>query len=119
LHPNLATTSRKSFYSIFFLLLNLNLQCGFQKLKDLRFGPAEVEEQNAWQRPLNQAIWLISTARNIIVVVACAALASVFHKNGFHPFILTGEPLNQHDQILTNTIVIFSNLFFDHFPYTV
>ncbi|XP_059472073.1 sodium-independent sulfate anion transporter-like isoform X2 [Neocloeon triangulifer] len=62
-----------------------------RKLKDLRFGPSDVSEQNFWQRPLNQAVWLVSTARNIIVVVACSALAAVFHKNGYHPFLLTGE----------------------------
>ncbi|CAB3363911.1 Hypothetical predicted protein [Cloeon dipterum] len=62
-----------------------------RKLKDLRFGPPDIAEQNSWHKTLNQAVWLISTARNIIVVVVCSVLASVFHKNGYHPFLLTGE----------------------------
>lgn len=36
-------------------------------------------------------MWLISAARNIIVVVVSAVMAYMFEAHGSHPFILTGK----------------------------
>jgi sodium-independent sulfate anion transporter 11 len=58
-------------------------------VKDIEFGPSD-GEKSVCQRAVNKSLWLISTARNIIVVVACGALAFVLKARDSEPFVLTG-----------------------------
>lgn len=45
------------------------------------------------QKFLSQFLWLVSTSRNIVVVVVCGILAYAFHVEGEDgPFVLTGVP---------------------------
>lgn len=62
----------------------------FQKAKDFQIGPKDVKERKTVHVFLGNLIWLISAARNIIVVVVSAVLAYTFEAHGSHPFILTG-----------------------------
>lgn len=43
---------------------------------------------------LGKLVWLISAARNIIVVVVSAVMAYMFEAHGSQPFILTGKHAN-------------------------
>lgn len=60
----------------------------FQKVKDIPVGPRDSTEKSGFQKLLSQTLWLLSTARNILVVVISALLASSFDQS---PFELTGK----------------------------
>jgi len=60
------------------------------KAKDFPVGPEDSKKQTKRQKAVNQFLWFISTARNILVVVVCAIMAYIFGVNGSQPFILTG-----------------------------
>lgn len=62
-----------------------------QKVKDLQVGPDDIKQRTNVHIFFGKVIWLISTARNIIVVVFCAVLAYVFEIHGVQPFVLTGK----------------------------
>lgn len=62
----------------------------FQKAKDFQIGPKDVKEKKTIHVFLGKLVWLISAARNIIVVVVSAVMAYLFEAHGAHPFILTG-----------------------------
>lgn len=64
-----------------------------QKAKDFQIGPKDVKERKPIHELLGKLIWLISAARNIIVVVVSAIAAYLFEAHGASPFILTGESL--------------------------
>lgn len=75
----------------YLLLLFLTRSSILQKIKDFRFGPSDTKECRMVHNVLNNAIWFISTARNIIVVVFCAVLTYLFEAHGTaSPFMLTG-----------------------------
>ncbi|KAF2899319.1 hypothetical protein ILUMI_06855 [Ignelater luminosus] len=61
-----------------------------RKVKDLQVGPDDIKQRTNVHIFFGKLIWLISTARNIIVVVFCAVLAYVFEIHGVQPFVLTG-----------------------------
>lgn len=65
--------------------------CDLQKAKDFQIGPKDVKEKKMVHVFLGKLIWLISAARNIIVVVVSAVMAYLFEAHGAHPFILTGK----------------------------
>lgn len=60
-------------------------------MKDIQIGPLDVKEKTRGQRTVSSIIWLISTARNIIVVVFCAILGYIYQKNGNLPFKLSSN----------------------------
>lgn len=61
-----------------------------QKLKDIKFD-SNNEKPYKYQRVLNKVVWLISTARNAIIVIACSAIAYKLNSTeSGSPFILTG-----------------------------
>ncbi|CAH2036859.1 unnamed protein product, partial [Iphiclides podalirius] len=71
-----------------------------RKVKDIKVGPAEGPDgQDPEPRPdgsrlrvaLAQSLWFLSTTRNILVVLVCAALAYYFDTKKQTPFVLTGE----------------------------
>ncbi|XP_065158461.1 sodium-independent sulfate anion transporter-like [Atheta coriaria] len=62
-----------------------------RKSKDFQIGPSDPKERKPIHDFLAKSIWLISTARNIFVVIFCAVLAYFFECRGTHPFKLTGE----------------------------
>lgn len=62
-----------------------------QKIKDLPVGPADVNKRTRSQRVLAQGLWFISTARNILVVLACGVMSYFFELQGEEPFILSGQ----------------------------
>ncbi|XP_025414035.1 sodium-independent sulfate anion transporter-like isoform X2 [Sipha flava] len=62
-----------------------------RKMKDIQIGPVEDKEKTTGQRTLSSIIWLISTARNIIVVVFCAVLGYMYKENGNLPFKLSSH----------------------------
>ncbi|XP_050537914.1 sodium-independent sulfate anion transporter-like [Daktulosphaira vitifoliae] len=62
-----------------------------RKMKDIQIGPSDTKEKSTAQRVMLSAIWLISTARNIIVVVFCAILGYFYEKNGNLPFKLSSN----------------------------
>ncbi|PSN39859.1 Sodium-independent sulfate anion transporter [Blattella germanica] len=62
-----------------------------RKLKDLKLGPKD-GKPNQRQKTIMKTLWLISTARNIIIVVICSVLAYVLHQENSEEeptFILT------------------------------
>ncbi|KAJ8984677.1 hypothetical protein NQ317_015768 [Molorchus minor] len=61
-----------------------------RKAKDFKIGPDDEKEKKAIHNFLSKLIWLISTARNIIVVIVSAFLAYFFEMHGQAPFKLTG-----------------------------
>ncbi|XP_033336483.1 sodium-independent sulfate anion transporter isoform X1 [Megalopta genalis] len=61
----------------------------FRKMKDVKFGYNN-EKPNDYHRILTKIIWLISTARNAIVVIVCSAIAYKLNSEETSPFILTG-----------------------------
>lgn len=61
-----------------------------RKAKDFKVGPEDIKERRSIHDVFGKLIWLISTSRNIIVVIFCAVLAYVFEAHGSQPFILTG-----------------------------
>lgn len=60
-------------------------------MKDIQIGPVDEKEKTTGQRTISSIIWLISTARNIIVVVFCAVLGYVYKENGNLPFKLSSN----------------------------
>lgn len=63
----------------------------FQKMKDIQIGPADIKEKTTGQRTITSIIWLVSTARNIIVVVFCAVLGYMYKQHGYLPFKLSSN----------------------------
>ncbi|KAJ8915141.1 hypothetical protein NQ315_000393 [Exocentrus adspersus] len=61
-----------------------------RKAKDFKIGPEDEKERKPIHDILSKVVWLISTARNIIVVIVSAFLAYYFQSHAQHPFILTG-----------------------------
>ena len=62
----------------------------FRKMKDIKFD-ANNEKPNTCQRVLTKLIWLVSTARNAIIVIVCSAIAYKLNSVEFgSPFVLTG-----------------------------
>nr|CAD7202873.1 unnamed protein product [Timema douglasi] len=60
------------------------------KAKDIPVGPADTNKRTTLQKVLGQMLWLISTGRNILVVVVCAVMAYTFKLHDVEPFLLTG-----------------------------
>lgn len=61
-----------------------------RKIKDIKLGPDD-GKPNQRQRTIMKTLWLISTARNVLVVVVCSFIAYYLHvENEGSPFILTG-----------------------------
>ncbi|XP_044759831.1 sodium-independent sulfate anion transporter-like [Coccinella septempunctata] len=60
-----------------------------RSIKNIRFGSGD-DEKEPVKAFLNKSLWLISTARNIIVVCVTAAIAYLFEIHGSQPFRLTG-----------------------------
>jgi len=60
-------------------------------MKDIQIGPVNVKDKTPAQRTVSSIIWLISTARNIIVVVFCAALGYMYKQHGDLPFKLSSN----------------------------
>lgn len=56
----------------------------------MKIGPQDEMAKKPIYAFLNKAVWLISTARNIIVVILSAFLAYFFEIHGSQPFKLTG-----------------------------
>nr|CAD7431629.1 unnamed protein product [Timema monikensis] len=61
-----------------------------RKAKDIPVGPADTNKRTTLQKVLGQMLWLISTGRNILVVVVCAVMAYTFKLHDVEPFLLTG-----------------------------
>lgn len=67
-----------------------------QKVKDLPVGPKDSKDRSRLQNFAAQSLWLVSTARNIIVVVCCGIIAYWFeHSDNTNTpkFILSGTCL--------------------------
>ena len=56
----------------------------------MKIGPQDIKERKRIHKVLTKIIWLVSTARNILVVVFSAVLAYFILLHGPQPFILTG-----------------------------
>ncbi|XP_017785052.1 PREDICTED: sodium-independent sulfate anion transporter-like [Nicrophorus vespilloides] len=61
-----------------------------RKSKDFQIGPKDIKERKSYHDVIAKCVWLISTARNIIVVVFCAVFAVICESHQAQPFILTG-----------------------------
>lgn len=75
---------------MFKFILIIFLFC-FQNARNIQIGTPGSEDQKTVHKTLNKIIWLISTARNIIIVVLSALLAYVCEIYMSQPFILTGH----------------------------
>lgn len=64
-----------------------------QKVKDINVSGDESEgaHPSRLRSFTAQALWFLSTTRNILVVLVCAALAYYFDTRAQAPFVLTGE----------------------------
>ncbi|CAH0723073.1 unnamed protein product, partial [Brenthis ino] len=68
-----------------------------RKVKDIKIGSndasedGKVEKSSRFKTAVSQALWFLSTTRNITVVLVCAALAYYFDTQNKQPFVLTGE----------------------------
>lgn len=71
-----------------------------RKVKDIKVNPKPDPEcgdagsdtsQSRARRAAAHALWFLSTTRNILVVLVCAALAYYFDTQRKAPFVLTGE----------------------------
>lgn len=62
-------------------------------MKDIQIGPLDAKDKTTGQRMVSSIIWLISTARNIIVVVFCAALGYMYKEHGNLPFKLSSNSM--------------------------
>ena len=72
-----------SFSCIIVLLL-------FRKMKDIKLGSSN-EKPDKHQKILTKVIWLISTARNALVVIVCSTIAYMFNSaDSGSQFVLTG-----------------------------
>lgn len=60
-------------------------------MKDIQIGPVDAKEKTTGQQIISSTIWLISTARNIIVVVFCAVLGYMYKARGDLPFKLSSK----------------------------
>jgi sodium-independent sulfate anion transporter 11 len=58
-----------------------------QKLKDIKTP----ENASKSRRIFGGFLWLISTARNAIIVLVSSVIAYYAHQSGYEPFILTGK----------------------------
>lgn len=59
-------------------------------MKDIKLNLSN-EKPDKHQRILTKVIWLISTARNALVVIVCSAIAYMFNSaDSGSPFVLTG-----------------------------
>ncbi|KAL0278530.1 UNVERIFIED_CONTAM: hypothetical protein PYX00_000335 [Menopon gallinae] len=72
--------------------LTLSIGCcsillGMRKLKDMKFNG---KKPSVARKILGRALWLLATARNALVVVACAGLAYFLSQHAESPFLLTG-----------------------------
>lgn len=78
--------------------------CYFQKVKDIKVNPKPDPESagaagggSRVRRGAAHALWFLSTTRNILVVLLCAALAYYFDTQRKAPFVLTGDQDNVFD----------------------
>lgn len=63
-----------------------------RKIKDLPVVPKNTKVPTQIQQAIGKMLWLISTARNIIIVIACAIISWLLEKHlGESPVILTGH----------------------------
>lgn len=64
----------------------------FQKIKDLPVTSKNTKMPSQFQQAIAKLLWLISTARNIIIVIICAVMAWALEiRLGESPVILTGH----------------------------
>ncbi|XP_067006365.1 sodium-independent sulfate anion transporter [Anabrus simplex] len=62
-----------------------------RKMKDIKLGPKDGKPSNR-QRWAMKLIWLVSTARNALIVIICSAIACYLESSGKEvPFLLTGH----------------------------
>lgn len=54
-------------------------------------GPTDSKDKSGLQKAAAQFLWLVSTARNILVVVVCGVAAALLDSHNLHPFNLTGD----------------------------
>nr|CAD7588524.1 unnamed protein product [Timema genevievae] len=66
----------------------ITILLALRKLKDLKPGG---KSQTNRQKALGKVLWFVSTGRNAMVVVLCAALAYFFSTMEQAPFLLTGK----------------------------
>lgn len=59
-------------------------------MKDINVGASEKGGGGRGRAALAQALWFLSTTRNILVVLVCAGLAYYFDTKNQTPFVLTG-----------------------------
>ncbi|XP_017785037.1 PREDICTED: sodium-independent sulfate anion transporter [Nicrophorus vespilloides] len=72
-------------------LICITVLLALRKLKDVRVSPIGVK-QTKNQRYISKALWLISTARNALIVIVCSVVAYLYEASGSaSPFILTGN----------------------------
>ncbi|KAL3273824.1 hypothetical protein HHI36_015252 [Cryptolaemus montrouzieri] len=81
--------SEASFYDTALGVTTILVLLSLRSIKNIQFGSSE-NEKKPMHVFLNKLIWLISTARNIILVCVTAGLAYYFDVNGSQPFRLTG-----------------------------
>ncbi|XP_018403785.1 PREDICTED: sodium-independent sulfate anion transporter-like [Cyphomyrmex costatus] len=63
-----------------------------RKVKDLPVMPKNTKVPSRLQQVITKSFWLISTARNIIIVILCAVMCWLLEKHlGKSPVILTGH----------------------------
>ncbi|CAG9785900.1 unnamed protein product [Diatraea saccharalis] len=62
-----------------------------RKVKDIKVGWGEGERGRRVRSCVSQGLWFLSTTRNILVVLVCAALAYYFDTQQKAPFVLTGN----------------------------
>lgn len=63
-----------------------------QILGTFKIGPTEPDaELKPYQKAFNSCVWLISTARNAILVIVCGFVGYSFCLNGPPPFRVIGE----------------------------
>ncbi|XP_020300520.1 sodium-independent sulfate anion transporter isoform X2 [Pseudomyrmex gracilis] len=63
----------------------------FRKMKDIKLRTVDKNYQSRSYQVLEKTIWLVSTARNAIVVMICSVIAYKYNASEYgSPFILTG-----------------------------
>ncbi|XP_028160708.1 sodium-independent sulfate anion transporter-like [Ostrinia furnacalis] len=62
-----------------------------RKVKDINVSGSGSAAPSRARAAAAQALWFLSTTRNILVVLACAALAYYFDTQNQAPFVLTGD----------------------------
>ncbi|XP_068084197.1 sodium-independent sulfate anion transporter [Anabrus simplex] len=67
------------------------LLLSLRKLKDINIPFDEGNPKAGRKKALKKILWFISTGRNAMVVIACAAIAYIFKQNGDVPFALAGN----------------------------